>query len=168
MKRVLLLSGLIYEGANPSIRNRAVCSWRPVWYGTLAQLAHTVWRAKLAGTARQLKGVYQYKGVAKSILGSLHTAMPMAPPFHCVLKYGFTWTSPRNQDVTVKAKSELIFIKFQYFFNVLFYPKPICFTQMILSMCEPQKELKFDASFTSFWQFQIFPGIPLTQGQKGT
>ena len=31
---------------------------------------------------------------------------------HCVLKKGFTRTFPRNQDVTVKLKSELIFIKF--------------------------------------------------------
>ena len=31
---------------------------------------------------------------------------------HCVLKWGFTRTFPRNQDVTVKLKSELIFIKF--------------------------------------------------------
>ena len=31
---------------------------------------------------------------------------------HCVLKKGFTPTFPMNQDVTVKLKSELIFIKF--------------------------------------------------------
>ena len=29
----------------------------------------------------------------------------------CV-EMGFTWTFPRNQDATVKLKSELIFIKF--------------------------------------------------------
>jgi hypothetical protein len=31
---------------------------------------------------------------------------------HRVLKYGFTWTFSRNQDVTVKLNSELVFIKF--------------------------------------------------------
>ena len=31
---------------------------------------------------------------------------------HCVLKYGFTQTFPTNQDVTLKLRSELIFIKF--------------------------------------------------------
>ena len=54
----------------------------------------------------------------------------------CVLKQSFMRTFPRNQDVTVKLKSELIFIKFQYFFNVLADPKPICSTQTIPSMCE--------------------------------
>ena len=49
----------------------------------------------------------------------------------------FIQTFPRNQDVTVKLKSELIFIKFQYFFNVLADPKSICFTQTIPSMFEP-------------------------------
>ena len=47
---------------------------------------------------------------------------------HCVLKQGFTRTFPRNQDVTVKLKSELIFTKFQYSFNTLANSKPICFT----------------------------------------
>ena len=68
----------------------------------------------------------------------------MPPPFaphpthtHCILKQGFTWTFPRNQDVTVKLKFELIFMKFYYFFNVLANPKPICFTETIPSMCEP-------------------------------
>ena len=51
-------------------------------------------------------------------------------------EWGFMRTFPRNQDVTVKLKSELIFIKFWYFFNVLADPKPICFTQTIPSMCE--------------------------------
>ena len=27
-------------------------------------------------------------------------------------KWGFTWTFPRNQEITVKLKSELIFIEF--------------------------------------------------------
>ena len=31
---------------------------------------------------------------------------------NCVLKWGFMQTFPRNQDVTVKLKSELVFIKF--------------------------------------------------------
>ena len=31
---------------------------------------------------------------------------------HCVLKYGFTQIFPRNQEVTVKLKSDLIVIKF--------------------------------------------------------
>ena len=56
---------------------------------------------------------------------------------HCVLKQCFALIHPRNQDVTVKLKSELIFIKFQYFFYVLANPKPICFTQTIPSMYDP-------------------------------
>ena len=39
-------------------------------------------------------------------------------PPHCV----DTRTFPRNQDVSVKLKSELIFIKFWYFFNLLADP----------------------------------------------
>ena len=54
----------------------------------------------------------------------------------CV-EIGFTQTFPRNQDVSVKLKFELIFIKFKYFFNVLADPKSIYFTQTIPSMCEP-------------------------------
>ena len=34
------------------------------------------------------------------------------PPPNCVLKYGFMQTFSRNQDVTVRLKSELIFITF--------------------------------------------------------
>ena len=55
---------------------------------------------------------------------------------YCVLKQGFTWTFIRNHDVTVKLMSELIFIKFQYFFNVLADPNSICLTQMIRSTSE--------------------------------
>ena len=43
----------------------------------------------------------------------------------------------KKQDLTVKLKSELICIKFQYFSNVLANPKPISLTQTIPSMCEP-------------------------------
>ena len=57
---------------------------------------------------------------------------PLGGRGHCVLKQGFTQTFPRNQDVSVKLKSETIFIKFQYSFNVLTDPKSICSTQMIL------------------------------------
>ena len=56
---------------------------------------------------------------------------------HWVWKWGFTWTFPENQDVTVKFKSELIFINFLYVFNVIGNTEPICFTQTIPSMCEP-------------------------------
>ena len=62
-----------------------------------------------------------------------------------------TFTS--NQDVKVTLNSELIFIKFLYFFNVLANPKPIGFTQTIPSMCEPKKEAKFETSFINFWLF---------------
>ena len=37
---------------------------------------------------------------------------PGGPGGHCVLKWGFMWTFPGNQDATLKLKSELIFIKF--------------------------------------------------------
>ena len=40
----------------------------------------------------------------------------------CV-EMGFTWTFPKNQDATVKLKSELISIKVRYFFNTLANPK---------------------------------------------
>ena len=49
--------------AQPGIRNRAVYSYEPHWYGTLAQLR--------GGQ----KHVYHTNGVGKSILGSLHTVM---------------------------------------------------------------------------------------------
>ena len=65
----------------------------------------------------------------------------------------------RNQDASVKLKSELIFINFKNFFYVIADPKPICFAQTISSMFELQKEAKFEASFTN-----IFPGIPVTGG----
>ena len=56
---------------------------------------------------------------------------------HCVFKWGFTRIFPWNQDITVKFKSELIFINFLYVFNVIGNTEPICFTQTIPSMCEP-------------------------------
>ena len=57
---------------------------------------------------------------------------------HCALKQGFMRTFPRNEDETVKLKSELIFIKLNSIFVlVLADHKPICFPQMILWMCKP-------------------------------
>ena len=63
--------------------------------------------------------------------GRQQTESAVAPLPPCQLKQGFTRTFPRNQDVVVKLKYELIFITFQCFFNFLADPKPICFTQMI-------------------------------------
>ena len=47
-----------------------------------------------------------------------------------------------NQDVTLELKSELIFIKFHYFFNVLADPKSICFTKGF------HQSANFETSFT--------------------
>ena len=57
------------------------------------------------------------------------------PPALCV-EMGFTWTFPRNQDATVKLRSELISIKFYQFFNTLANPKLICPIQTILLTCK--------------------------------
>jgi hypothetical protein len=46
------------------------------------------------------------------LFGRLNTRGGGGRGGHCVLKYGFTRTFPRNQEVTVKLRSELIFIKF--------------------------------------------------------
>ena len=54
---------------------------------------------------------------------------------HCLLKQCFTRTFPRNQHVTVKLKSELLFTKFWYLFHVLADLKSICFTQRHLFQC---------------------------------
>ena len=62
---------------------------------------------------------------------------PPPPPPLCVEIWFSLEIFPRNQDVTVKLKPELIFIKKLYFFNVLANPKPICFTQTISSMFKP-------------------------------
>ena len=62
------------------------------------------------------------------------------PPFsqlgHCVKigLYADISKEPRcNSEIKVRAH----FLKFWYFFNVLAMSKPICFTKMIPSMCEP-------------------------------
>ena len=64
-----------------------------------------------------------------------------------------TFTS--NQDVKVTLNSELIFIKFLYFFNVLANPKPIGFTQTIPSMCEPKRKLRLRYSSPTFGCFSF-------------
>ena len=78
---------------------------------------------------------------------------------HCVLKQGFTRTYPRNQDLTVKLKSELIFIRFQYFSIQSVSHKR--FHQCV----NHKKNPKFETYFTQFQQFYLFPGIPLTWGR---
>ena len=70
-----------------------------------------------------------------------------------------------SQGSSCNSVTKFIFIKFQHSFNVLSDPKSICFTQTIPSMCEPQKEAKFEAFFTNFWQFQLFLGIHFTWGR---
>ena len=47
----------------------------------------------------------------------LYTQFPPPPPL--CFEWSFTRTFPRNQDATVKLKSELISIKFKYYFNTL-------------------------------------------------
>ena len=69
---------------------------------------------------------------------------------------GFTWTFLRNQDATVKSKSELIFIKFQQFFNTLADPKQIFPIQTILLTCKLKKEAKFGQQLSDFCSFRYF------------
>ena len=59
-------------------------------------------------------------------------------------------TFPSNQDVKVTLNSELIFIKFLYFFNVLANPKPIGFTQTI-----PKRKLRLRYSSPTFGCFSF-------------
>ena len=75
----------------------------------------------------------------------------------CV-EMGFTWTFPRNQDATVKLKSELISIKFQQFFNTLADPKLICSIQTI-----PKKKVNL-SNFGSFSYFQTPLSLGVEQG----
>ena len=51
-----------------------------------------------------------FQGCWDQILAPLLLLAPH-PPTLC-FEWGFTWTFPRNQDATVKLKSELISIKF--------------------------------------------------------
>ena len=61
------------KSCGPSIRIRAVYSYRPHWYGTLAQLHRTVQQE--ARTAGMHRAGVKSNGVGKSILGSLDTVV---------------------------------------------------------------------------------------------
>ena len=77
---------------------------------------------------------------------------------HCVFKKGFMRTFLRNQDVTMKLKSELIFIKFQYFFNV---PSQSISHKLFLQCVNHKKKLSLRHPLPTFGSFSF----PLTQGQ---
>ena len=95
----------------------------------------------------------QLKEIGK--IAFIHTSLPGAPSALCV-EIGFTRTFARNQDVTVKLKSELIFIKFQYFFNVLVDPKPICFTHTFHQCVNHKKKLCLRYVLPTFGSFSFF------------
>ena len=89
-------------------------------------------------------------------------------PALCV-EMDFTWTLLRNQDATVKLKSELISIKFQQFFNTLADPKLIFPIQPILLTCKLKKKAKFEytlSNFGSFSYFQTSSSLGVEQGPQ--
>ena len=57
----------------------------------------------------------------------------LMPPSHCVLKWVFTRTFPKNQDAALKKMSELTFIRF-------FFEEP--YQALIKGMPEKAKTIK--------------------------
>ena len=90
-------------------------------------------------------------------IGEARGQLPLSPPVHCVLKWGFMQTFCGNQDKIVKLMYELISLN-----NFADY-KAICFAQMILCI-NPKKTLSLRHPSSNFSYFQISLWLGVDKG----
>ena len=93
------------------------------------------WEIPIAGRFPWNMFVCMLQHTEQCSKGAFNNYIDIFAPSLCV-EMVFTWTFPRNQNATVKLKSEFISIKFQQFFNTLADPKLICPIQTIILTCK--------------------------------